>query len=240
MAKIDTNLLKQLLEEILEDLLKKGEKKTRKKSMTPKAIASRGKFSVDGKFAGPLNKNKYLFQAWEKSKVKAGCPLNRITKINREICLPDRPSTENVISPPGGFPLKLVDIEYNKESVHVKIEPIKINKNEKKIVCLLYICNYDPIDSYFKYFDLSDVKESVVNESEDKFEAAFNLNKRDKQLPGFYPKRIVYLCAVTLNTKGNVVRCSETACVDLKEPIKNLENQGDRQTETEYINDNAK
>ncbi len=219
MTKINSESLKELVEEFIKayQILKK-KKTPRRKSTTPKAIANKGRFSIAGKFAGPINKNKYLYQAWKKSKVEAGWPLNRITKTNREICLPNRPSKENVISPPGGFPFKLIDFEYKQEDVHIKIEPIKINEDEKKIVCLLYFSFYEskyPENSYYKHFVLSEVKESVVEE----FQAAFNLNRSERNKPNLYNKCIIYLCAVTLNRIGNVVRWSETVSVELDVPI---------------------
>lgn len=228
MAKLDRNIFEEMLKLLLRDynLKHRGDvtylsKKPDSNQMSMKqgAVDNRGKFSVNGQFAGLLSKNKYLFQAWEKSKVKAGCPHNRIIKTNREFCLPDRPSKENVISPPGGFPLTLVDIEYKQENVRVKIKPIEVTKNEKKIICLLYICHYEPTLSDLNYFTLSEVKEGLVYKSEDKSETIFDLNKRDIQFANFYNKRIIYLCAATLNAKLDVVRCSETISVILDEVI---------------------
>lgn len=225
MSKTRQILMKKFLEEF-EAYLK--EKNKRILSKTPKAIDNRGRFSVNGCFSGPLIKNKYLFQAWEKCKIKASSNYNKISSVNRKFCMDKNPTEQNVISPPGGFLLKLVDLEYNPEKLLVKIEPVKLNKNEKKLICLMYFCYYKPQLFTTKYCAYFNVKEAAFKETE----AEFDFDGREKTMATWYKEHIFYLCAVTLNKNENVARWSETIPFN---PDKSIDEQSSENIHVEQV-----
>lgn len=182
-------------------------------SMEPQEIEKRDKFSAYSKFSSGVNKNIHLYKVWAKSSLEPKMIYNRITQFNSQLCNPDRPSKNNVITPPGGFSFKLEKLEYYPDKVMAEIQPVSLIEDEERINYLLYVCLYKPIKPGFKYFDFIQIKEGRFENLIYKF----HFTEIETKLALKYNHQVLYLCAVTFNGNSEVVRFSETKAVDLGE-----------------------
>lgn len=188
-------------------------------SMKPHEVEKRDKFSAYSKFSSGVNKNNYLFKVWGKTSFAPKMIYNRITQLNSQLVNPDRPSKNNVITPPGGFAFKLEKLEYYPGKVLAEIQPLSLNENEEKIVYLLYVCLYAPNKQGLKYFDFIQIKEGRLENSN----YIFYFTESETKLALNYCLQVLYLCGVTLDVNGNVVRYSETHAADMGEILNEYE-----------------
>lgn len=184
-------------------------------SMESEEVEKRNKFSVNSQFSGLVNENKYLYSIWARSDLTPKMIYNKITHINFHLCGSGRPTKNNVITPPGGFPIEVDKLEHYPDKVLAEFQPVSLNENEERIIFLLYICLYNPVKPESDYFDFIQIKEGKTETSG----ITFKLNPNEQNIAAKYYNQILYLCAVTLDRNNTVIRHSVTKAVDLGEQI---------------------
>lgn len=178
-------------------------------SQEPHEVDKRNRFGVNGRFAKVVKENELLYRVWEKEKAPATSAYNKICKVNFKLCGTDRPTEDNVITP-GGFKLRVTDINTGPDSISVTIEPFDMTDKEAAVIFIMMVSFYEPKREGIDYYELC----SLADYDIDGLNLKFKFDVDEKRLAEIYKNRTVYLAVVTVAEDGNVVRWSETVGVE--------------------------
>ncbi len=174
-------------------------------SKKPYEVDKRNRFRVNGKFAKTILKNELLFMVWSAANIPANNAFNKICKVNFNLCEPDRPSAKNVITP-AGFALPVTQIDSADDWIEITLAPFEILPGEDIVTLIMYISFYDPVEKHNNFFELCPARDYEPDE----LKFLFRYGDLEKQLAKNYKHKTVYIAAVTQNSDGKILRCSET------------------------------
>ncbi len=180
-------------------------------SQLPQEKVRRDKQRINGKICSLINKNIHLCAAWKKKKAPCFSGYNRMNKVNFHLCEPDRPSERLKITP-GGFKLAVEEIRCTAARVKVLPRPIRLKKGEDAVTFIMVLSLWN------KRSKVDDDFEFLLMEAQQPDSGAgiiFKFKEEESASIKKYKNKTIYLAAVTLNKKGDIVRWSETAGRDI-------------------------
>ena len=184
--------------------------KSYKMSMLPHEVDKRNIFTINAKVAPVIKADKIIFRAWQEADVKANNVHNKINSINYHHCEARNPSTCLQITPPNGFILEVLKVEQYKDKLEAFVIPFQ-TMEEENINFMMYICFHHPVKRKKEYF----VLKRIENFEQDGFLLSAKYSDDEKKLAGTYRNKYFYLCAVTTDSKGKIIRHSKTAGIAL-------------------------
>lgn len=179
-------------------------------SNKPNEIDKRNRFKVNGRFAKLVRSVDILYRIWDKENIPANNAFNKISKLNFNHCLPERPSAANMITPQG-FYLPVKSIEPFPDRIEAELEMFDVLENESKIILVMFVSFYDPENEEYVYFELTQLN----NYESDGMKFIFKYSGRDEMLAQNYKHKTVYLAAVTEDETGKIIRFSGTVGKEL-------------------------
>lgn len=179
-------------------------------SMAPHEVDKRGRFKVNGQFARIIKQTEPLYKIWEKEKAPATNAYNKICKINFRLCRPERPSAENVITPPG-FKLPVTKVNPETDRIEAALDVFELLETEKVLRFILIISFYNPTAKQSNYYEIC----RLVNYEMEELKLIFSYGSYERKLEEHYQNKTIYLAAVTGDGSGNIIRWSDTYSVDL-------------------------
>ena len=180
-------------------------------SKAPHEVNKRNRFKVNGLFAKAIKSNELLYSLWYINRAPATTAYNKICKVNFKRCGTDRPTTANLITPPGGFGLEITGAEAFDDRIEVDLVPFEIMENEKRVVFTMIVSFYEPKDK-----DSQPFAANVISDYElEDLKLSFNFLSVDEQIAKKYNKRTIFLAVITEDVNGNIVRFSDTVARDL-------------------------
>jgi hypothetical protein len=180
-------------------------------SKKPHEVDKRNRFKVNGKFAKAIKSNQLLYKVWIKEKAPATTAYNKTCKVNFSLCGTDRPTINNLITPPGGFYFKITSAEVFDDRIEVDIEPFNILEIEKTVVFMMITSFYDPMNDNPIPF----IAKAINNYELDDLKLSFIFSSQEEEIAKHYNKRTIFLAVVTEDTQGNIVRWSGTVARDI-------------------------
>ena len=180
-------------------------------SKAPHEVDKRNRFKVNGLFAKAIKENDLLYSVWYKNRAPATTAYNKICKENFKRCGTERPTTNNLITPPGGFAFEINGAEAFDNRIETGFVPFEILENEKRVVFSMIVSFYEPKRKEYDPF----TAKAIRNYDLDELTLSFTFDSVDEQIAKRYNKRTFYLAVVTEDAKGNIMRFSDTAAKDL-------------------------
>ncbi len=180
-------------------------------SKAPHEVDKRNRFKVNGLFAKAIKENNLLYKTWYINRAPATTAYNKICKVNFKRCGTDRPTADNLITPPGGFGLRITGAEAFDERIEVELVPFEIMENEKRVVFTMIVSFHEPKRKEYDPFTAKVIK----NYDLDDLKLSFLFDLIDKQIAKDYHKRTIFIAVITEGENGNVVRWSDTVAREL-------------------------
>ena len=179
-------------------------------SQLPHEIDKRNIQTVNGKFASVINSSRLLKSIWYKEKAPCVNAYNKINKVNYHLCAPDHP-TEKAQITPGGFKLEVNEINIKPDKLEITLRPIKLQQDETQITYIMILSLWNPRAKRTAPFEFL-IPEDYAAEGT---LLTFRLNKAGAALAKKYKNKTIFLAAVTLNNKKDIIRWSETLGKDI-------------------------
>ena len=183
-------------------------------SQSPGAIKGRNRFSVCSRIAKTVSDIDDLNKIWDTIREAGLTVYNTVIQRNYQFADPQKPTAENIITP-GGFDLAIDSIAVSEERIAVNLAPLKgnadFNDDEKELIIFMILTGYDPVDENDNYYIVMPFTYTEADfDPDDKLEAVVNFDRFTRCKLAGYNGKVVLVCTVTKDEKGNVVRYSAT------------------------------
>ena len=180
-------------------------------SKAPHEVDKRNRFKVNGLFAKAIKENELLYKAWYINRAPATTAYNKICKVNFKRCGTERPTADNLITPPGGFGLEITGGEAFNDRIEVDLVPFEIMENEKRVVFSMIVSFHEPKRKEYDPFTAKVIRDYELED----LKLSFNFSSQEKEIAKHYNKRTIFLAVVTEDAKGNIIRWSDTVSREL-------------------------
>ncbi len=190
-----------------------------KTNNAPYMVEIRKKFKVTGIFAKNVITLSSLYQIWNKFKKAGLSAYNEICKLNYVESDADKPTVDNLLTPPGGFPLPVTVAAVAADNVTATItalDTVMIASNEERdFVADGLICYYNPVDPGDAPFAITKIESATDPlDTVNPIDLNIPLNVVQQNLAAKYQSSILYLSLATLDADGKVVQYSSTYAQD--------------------------
>ena len=185
------------------------------KSNSAAAVRGRNRFAVACNIANKIVTLPVLCKCWKRNLKRGMSVQNYATKLNYEKTQGDRPGINNIITPPGGFPLRVMLVEIFENIIDVSFEPIDksvlLTGNEKGYILNGLLCYHNPADPKDKLYTITTLEHSFnVRDVSEPVNLEIALKEEQKKIAARYKSAIVYLAMVVVDSEGCITGYSST------------------------------
>ncbi len=183
-------------------------------------IAIRQKFAVTVSFVKSLITMSALYQIWTKAKTSRMSAFNFGFRNNFPKSATEKPTVDNMLTPPGGFPLDVTVAAVAENAVTATIAPLDtvtiVSADERNFVINGLICYYNPTNpeeapySIVPIYTAPDLVDTV-----NPIDVNIPLDVVQQATGAKYQKSILYLALATLDADSKVIQYSSTFAQDV-------------------------
>jgi hypothetical protein len=189
-------------------------------SYVPALVEIRKKFAVTGAFCKNLITLSNLYSIWKSIKEDGMSVFNYVFKKNFSESSVDKPTVDNIVTPPGGFALPVTLAAVAADNVNVQLAALNTvavfdDMIERDLVLTGLICYYNPSDTEDAPYALTTLV-SASQSLDDVNPLTFDipLNVVQQAMAAKYQHSILYLALVTLDVDGEFVQYSSSFSQD--------------------------
>ena len=190
-----------------------------KTNNAPYMVEIRKKFKVSCIFAKNVITLSALYQVWNKMKKAGLSAYNEVCKLNYYESAADKPTTDNVLTPEGGFPLPVTVAAVAADNVTATITALETvmiaSAEERNYVPNGLICYYNPVNPEDAPYAITTIKQAPdLLDTVNPIDLNIPLNVVQQNLGAKYQSSILYLALATLDADGKVIQYSSTYAQD--------------------------
>ena len=185
----------------------------------PALVAIRKQFAVTISFAKNLVALSNLYQIWNKLKTSGMSAFNYAVKKNFDSSSADKPTTDNILTPEGGFPLSVTSADVTADAITVQLPSLEsimiLSQDEREITPNVVLCYYNPTNPEDAPYAVVPVQAaSEVIDPLNPLTFNIPLNVIQKGIAAKYQNSILYLAMTTSDKNGLLTQYSSTYTQD--------------------------
>jgi hypothetical protein len=189
-------------------------------SYTPALVEIRNKFSVAGAFSKNLITISNLYEIWKSVKEDGMSAFNYLVKKNFPESSAEKPTIDNMVTPPDGFALPVTLATVDAANVNVQLAGLNtaaVIDDDIEISLVLdgLVCYYNPVNAEDAPYAITTLESTpqimdVINP----ITVDIPLDVVQQATAAKYQNSILYLALVTLDANGDFVQYSASFSQD--------------------------